>query len=292
MEMARSDEVDEEAARIYGVDDPDDIEDRVSITERPEGVRVQASGGSKGDAINLANSWATAIENIINTADAGAAATAALERETANAQTQLETAEAALAEANTTGIEPTQEVLDEVSKTLADNQAELAGLTQATELTRQAVSNGTSISQLRIALAGLAVPPEVIGSIENPQDLLQALDLRRQVLSSSVQQQTEQLNALQTQRRELLPLILERDAAQNNYRDAVRVQRAAELGPITARISDPADEADGAGLGWPQRLGAAAAFGLVVGVIGAFALDALPPMHRWFRSPEEVKSRN
>ncbi len=293
LNIARSEEVADEAARTYGVNDPDDIEDRVSVTERPEGLRVSANGGSRGDAIDLANSWAAAIETIINASDIGPASSAALERETANAATQLANAEAALAEANTTGIEPTQEVLDEVSKTLADNQAELASLTQATEIARQAVSNSnTPMSQLRIALAGLAVPPEVLASVENPQDLLQALDLRRQVLSSSVQQSIEQLNALQTQRRELLPLILDRDAAQNNYRESVRVLRASELGPITARISDPADRASGAGLGWPQRLGAAAAFGLVVGVIGAFALDALPPMQRWFKSPEEIKSRN
>jgi hypothetical protein len=287
LDLARSPAVAEEAARNSS---DGSLSSRVSIRERPEGLRVEATGGTQEEAISLANTWAEAIETVINATEVSPASAAALERESANALQQLEEADEALAAANTTGIEPSQEVLNEVSKSLADNQSELASLTRAAEVVRQ--TPNAPMAQLRIALAGLAVPQEVLGNVDNAQDLLQALELRRQVLEASVQQLTRQLNDLQTQRRQLLPLLLEREAAQNNYREAVRILHAAQLGPITARISQPAERAGGAGLSWPIRLGAAAAFGIVVGIVGAFALDSLPALRSRTGTPEEAKSPN
>lgn len=289
LDIAKSPEVAQEAVNNYGSGTVSSLSDRVTVTERPEGLRVEATSDSKSDAIRLANTWAAAIETVINSSDIGPAAGEALQRESENAKEQLTDAEQAVASANTNGVEPSQTVLDEVSKSLAADRAELDTLTRATDTVRQAVSSGATITQLRVALAGL-VPPEILGSVDNSNDLLQALDLRRQVLQTTVDQEAQQLSTLQAQRRDLMPLLLEREAAQNNYRDTVKTLNAAELGPITARISEPADHTSGAGLSWPQRLGAALVFGVVVGIIGAFVIDSLPPMRRWFKTPQEVKS--
>ncbi|MFQ5879728.1 MAG: hypothetical protein ACE5IZ_06115, partial [Dehalococcoidia bacterium] len=174
----------------------------------------------------------------------------------------------------------------------ADVQRQLFNVEQATTVVRQAIGDGTtSVAMLRAALAGLAVPDAASMELDSHQELLQALELRRQILSLSLSRLDQEVDSLERRLQEIDPLLVARDAARANYQEAMQLLQAAQIPTLVARVAAPAATATADGIGWLPRLGAAAAFGLVVGVVGAFGLEALPSIRRWLAARRGDKSR-
>lgn len=293
VELARSPQVGRQVAIDIDVADEAGLAGRVSVamqTGMPI-LLVTARGDSGEEAIALANAWAEEAAAAINSAGSSAPFVGALQRQAESARQRWEEAQRAATNAGA-DVGALERTLDGEVQALATGERELTNLEQATQLVRQASVDGSaSVAQLRAALAGLAVPAEALAGLTSPQELLHALELRHQLLSLSLQRVAGQVDSLRKRRQELEGVAVEREAAEANYKEALRLVQAAQLPPLAAEVKKLAASAAVGGMAWTQRLGAAAAFGVVVGVVGAFGLEALPSLRRWFKGGEEGQGR-
>jgi len=142
-----------------------------------------------------------------------------------------------------------------------------------------------TLADLQIALA--AVLAEMNDTpFDTAAELTDGLQLRRDFLSASLPDIQAEIDALVPQEEELTREATERKAAENALLNAQQALATAQLltetGFVTAAVTSGPSLSGG--VNWPARVGAAAAFGLVVGVAGAFALEYLGPhLRSWWR---------
>jgi septal ring factor EnvC (AmiA/AmiB activator) len=195
----------------------------------------------------------------------------------------------------------TQARLDEVDPTatreLASTSADLSNKRQ------RLIGLRTSIAELDDALAFIRDHPEVsldelrvalgvlLAEVDNPpyetpQELANGLQLRRDFLSTLTPRIEAQIEELVQQEEDLslesAEFAAARAALQGTQQNLVTADVLAATATVTADVIPGTSTVSG-GVNWLARIGAAAAFGLVAGVAGAFALEYLGPSLRSWR---------
>ena len=144
-----------------------------------------------------------------------------------------------------------------------------------------------------MAVAGVLGGPAGSGGIEQAstvEELRGGLTLRSGLAQGLKENAETEAAALARREQELLVATAGQRSAQAVYGSAVRNVQAAILAgtqtktevSVTASAVDTSTGAD-----WPARLAAAAAFALVAGVAGAFALESLTSLSRRRRQGSE-----
>jgi capsular polysaccharide biosynthesis protein len=142
-----------------------------------------------------------------------------------------------------------------------------------------------SLSDIQVALAGVLTELNDT-PFDTVAELTDGLQLRRDFLTASAPDIQAEIDELVQQEEELTREASERKAAENALLNAEQALATAQLltdtGFVTASVTGGPSLSGG--VNWLARVGAAAAFGLVVGVAGAFALEYLGPYLRsWWR---------
>jgi capsular polysaccharide biosynthesis protein len=286
-ELATSDEVATEvAARLADARTPSELLNLISIRATAstpanpgDRITIDAEGSLESDALTLAGTWAEVL------AEKASATTVDPE-----AVRSLQAARAA-----------TQARLDEVDPTatreLASTSADLSNKRQ------RLIGLRTSIAELDDALAFIRDHPEVsldelrvalgvlLAEVDNPpyetpQELANGLQLRRDFLSTLTPRIEAQIEELVQQEEDLslesAEFAAARAALQGTQQNLVTADVLAATATVTADVIPGTSTVSG-GVNWLARIGAAAAFGLVAGVAGAFALEYLGPSLRSWR---------
>lgn len=288
-QLAISDEVAADVATRLQVDQtPSEMQDLISIravsannASPADKIIIEATGSSTSGALALANAWADIV--------AMRAATVSVDPV---AVRLLETAEAAaLDRLDVTDPTATRE-LASTSADLGNKRQRLIGLrTRIAELDDALAfirdHPEASLDELRVALIGL-LPEGDDPPFETPQELADGLQLRRgfsSTLIPSVEAQIEDLVQLEEDLSlESAEFAAAQAALQRAQQDLVTADLLIATATVTVDVV-PGSSAVSGGVNWLARIGAAAAFGLVAGVAGAFALEYLGPNRRswWWR---------
>ena len=164
--------------------------------------------------------------------------------------------------------------------------AEVSAIDRALELVQAEASR--PLGELAVAVSGVVGGSQGTGGIDQAstvEELRGGLELRRELAEDLTGEIQLKVNALEKREQELSLATADQSAALSVYNIALRDLEAADLAAaqtetavtVTASGVDTSESVN-----WLARLGAAAAFGLVVGVAAAFALEFLAPhWQRW-----------
>jgi capsular polysaccharide biosynthesis protein len=278
---------DEVAARLNDGRTPEQLLTLIhtrSVASTPlnpvETVFIEADGSTRDAARRLATVWA---EVFVEKAEAT--------RVDPEALALLEAAQAAAGERLST-LDPTaSRGLDTATENLRAARTRLStaetSLSQADDgLAFIGSHPEATLADLRVALAALLAEMSD-APFDSVAELTEGLQLRRDFLGASIPQIQAEIGALAQQEEDLTREAAERAAAENALLTAEQSLATAELlsetGFVNATVIGGAPDVSG-GVNWPARVGAAAAFGLVAGVAGAFALEYLGPhLRSWWR---------
>ncbi len=287
--LAKSDEVAAAAASKVGLT-PEQIKAKITITTIERNVRDPASLDrltivATGDTQAQAEAVAAA------TMDAFAEAAEAVQTDPDGLESLEEQAALALEALGKSD----QEQVFELAQVQADLLArrtqistlsqDIASVEQALEILRTHASR--PLVELIVAIAGvLGSGPSGADGVEQAStvaELQGGLTLRSELARTLREKAQAEVESLARRERELLSATAVQTSASTLYATAVRNVQAADLAgsqtrtqvTVTARAVDIST-----GVDWLARLGAAAAFALVVGVAGAFALEFLASFSR------------
>jgi hypothetical protein len=289
--LAQSDEVVQTAAQEIGVD-PEELRKNITVRaverdprdrESVDRLSIEATGASRGQARETA---AAVMDAFVAAAEGSQSDPQGLE---------------SLQEQETLALQRLQEFdqaevleLVQVQADLARNRSLIASLKgqvtaigQALELIR--AEGSRPLAELVVAISGVLGGSQGTGGIDQAstvEELEQGLELRRQLDEELTTRAEQEVETLAQRERELLLVTAEGGAAMALYTTAVRNLRAAELAESLTETEITVTERgldSSSGVNWLARLAAAAAFGLVVGVVGAFALELLGPYWRRWR---------
>jgi hypothetical protein len=163
--------------------------------------------------------------------------------------------------------------------------SEVSAIDQALELVQ--AEGSRPLGELVVAVSGVLGGSQGIEQASTVEELRGGLELRRELTGRLMEETQLQVSVLEKREQELLLDTADQSAALSVYNVALRDLQAADLAAaqtetevtVTASGVDTSESVD-----WLTRLGAAAAFGLVVGVAAAFALEFLAPYwQRWRR---------
>ena len=168
---------------------------------------------------------------------------------------------------------------------IAAKGVERTNLQSALESLRTAMEDGTVLSsnQLRLLLAGVLPADTLLEGSLTAQQAATALDLRLRAVDGSIASLRQEAQLLQTAldllSGDLQQALTEMHAAEDNYQAASRVVQSYEVAAATidaeATVLQSPHLNRGGALEWATRLGAAAAIGLVVGVLGTLLLSRM-----------------
>ena len=168
---------------------------------------------------------------------------------------------------------------------------DIASIEQALELLQ--TQGSRPLGELIVAVAGMLGGPEGSGGIEQAstvEELRGGLTLRNGLAQELKEKAETKVAALALLEQDLLAATTGQRSALAVYNSAVRNVQAAILAGTQTRteVSVTASAVDtSTGADWPARLGAAAAFALVTGVAGAFALEFVTSLSRRRRQRSE-----
>ena len=293
--LATSDEVTEAAASKVGLS-AQEIQTRITVTTIERNVRDPASLDSltivaTGDTKAQAKAIAAA------TIDAFAEAAGALQSDPEGLESLRQQEALALEDLgkyDQRQVFELGQVQVELQATRALTSAlsqDIASIEQALELLQ--TQGSRPLGELIVAVAGVLGGPAGSGGIEQAstvEELRGGLTLRSGLAQGLKENAETEAAALARREQELLTATAGQRSAQAVYGSAVRNVQAAILAgtqtktevSVTASAVDTSTGAD-----WPARLAAAAAFALVAGVAGAFALESLTSLSRRRRQGSE-----
>ena len=282
--LAMSDQVAEAAARQAGIG-AEEIKSRISVTTVERNPRdpfdldrltIEATGNSRQQAQTIAGA---AIAAFVQAAKDVRTDPEAVESQ----RHQEELARQALDKfdrGDLVELGQVQVKLTGKRSLIATLSSEVAAIDLALDLLK--VEGSRPLGELVVAVAGILGGPRGTGGIEQAasvDELKGGLELRRQLSQDLLDSAQSEVTNLAQREQELLVSTAGQGAAMQVYTSALRNEQAARLAgsqtqtevTVTARAVDTSS----GGANWPARLGAAAAFGLVAGVGGAFALELL-----------------
>ena len=168
---------------------------------------------------------------------------------------------------------------------LAQREVERSDVQNTLDTLRNAVDSRTSLStaQLRLLLAGVLPADTELGQSLTTTQAVAALELRLTALDSSLtalRQEIQGLEASLNQRSgSVQQATAELQAAEQNFEAASRIAQSYELVAqqlvVSVTVLKDAHAPRAGVLDWTARLAAAAAFAVVVGVLGALALERI-----------------
>ena len=168
---------------------------------------------------------------------------------------------------------------------------DITSIEQALELLQ--TQGSRPLGELIVAVSGVLGGPEGSGGIEQAstvEELRGGLTLRNGLAQELKEKAETKVAALALLEQDLLAATTGQRSALAVYNSAVRNVQAAILAGTQTRteVSVTASAVDtSTGADWPARLGAAAAFALVTGVAGAFALEFVTSLSRRRRQRSE-----
>ncbi|MEX0801426.1 MAG: hypothetical protein WD379_09440 [Dehalococcoidia bacterium] len=289
-DLALSDEVAQTAAAELDIGAEDVIARRsVSVIEKDprnrdsvDQVTFKTTGDSPGDAQALAIALVDAFEERAEEIGSDPRAVASFQEQQDRALERL----GAVDQSRLSELAAVQSDLARERGQISAIKSQVSAIDQA--LAVIGAESDRPIGELVVAVSG------VLGGVQGPDGIEQAgsveelrdgLALRRQLSEALVPGIEANIETLAAREQELLVSSAEQEAAVALYGAAIRNVEAADLAggqtdievTVTDRGRDTSTGAD-----WLARLGAAAAFGLVVGVVGALALEFLMPYwQRW-----------
>lgn len=144
------------------------------------------------------------------------------------------------------------------------------------------------LAELMVALSGVLdlAGTVAIESASSVQELERGLLLRRQLIERSIEETKVEVDTLAEREQQLRAATAEVSAIEALLTTAVQNLQATDLAAQLAQTDVTITEMgvdSSSGVNWLARLGAAAAFGLVAGVAGAFGLEFLAPQWRRWR---------
>jgi len=287
--LAKSDEVVAAAASKVGLT-PEELKSKITITTTERNIRdpasldhlaISATGDTQAQAEAIAGA----------TMDAFATAAKAVQSDPAGLKSLRDQEALALEELGKSD----QGQVFELAQVQADLQAQrtlistlsqdVASVEQALELLRTQASR--PLGELIVAVAGvLGGGPEGTGGIERASSVAElqgGLTLRSELALKLKENTQTGIEALAKREQELLAATASQSSASTLYSTAVRNVQAATLAGSQTRtqVTITANAVDtSTGVGWLARIGAAAAFAIVAGVAGAFALEFLASFSR------------
>jgi hypothetical protein len=287
--LAKSDEVVAAAASKVGLT-PEELKSKITITTTERNIRdpasldhlaISATGDTQAQAEAIAGA----------TMDAFATAAKAVQSDPAGLKSLRDQEALALEELGKSD----QGQVFELAQVQADLQAQrtlistlsqdVASVEQALELLRTQASR--PLGELIVAVAGvLGGGPEGTGGIERASSVAElqgGLTLRSELALKLKENTQTGIEALAKREQELLAATAGQSSASTLYSTAVRNVQAATLAGSQTRtqVTITANAVDtSTGVGWLARIGAAAAFAIVAGVAGAFALEFLASFSR------------
>ncbi len=172
------------------------------------------------------------------------------------------------------------------AEALAVKEVERSDMQNTLDILRLAAAGEASLSadQLRLLLAGILPADTVLDRSFSAEQATAALELRLAALNSSIASLGQEVQAAESvlgqRSSDLERAVSELGAAEENYQVASRLAQSYQVvgDLLTVNVTTLREpQLDTAGkLDWLARLGAAAAFAAVVGVLGALALDRIP----------------
>jgi hypothetical protein len=176
------------------------------------------------------------------------------------------------------------------AEALAAREVERSDMQNTLDVLRFAAAGGTPLSadQLRLLLAAVLPTDTPLDQSLKAEDAVAALELRLFALDSSIASLTQEVQALEStlnqRSSDLERAISELRAAEENHEVASRLAQSYQLvgDLLTVNVTilrEPQLQTAG-NLDWLARLGAAAAFAAVVGVLGALALGQVSGRRR------------
>jgi len=293
--LAMSDDVAAAAASKVGLS-AEELREKISVTTTERNIRDPASLdrlaiSATGDTQAQAEATAAA------TMDAFAEAARALQSDPEGLESLRQQEALALEDL---GKYDQQQVI-ELGKVQADLGAtraltsalsqDITSIEQALELLQ--TQGSRPLGELIVAVAGMLGGPEGSGGIEQAstvEELRGGLTLRNGLAQELKEKAETKVAALALLEQDLLAATTGQRSALAVYNSAVRNVQAAILAGTQTRteVSVTASAVDtSTGADWPARLGAAAAFALVTGVAGAFALEFVTSLSRRRRQRSE-----
>ena len=296
--LAMSDDVAAAAASKVGLS-AEELREKITVTTTERNIRdpasldrlaISATGDSQAQAEAIASA----------TMDAFAEAAKAIQSDPEGLKSLQDQAALALEQLGKVD----QEQVFELAQVQADLQAhrtlistlsqDIASVELALEILRAQASR--PLGELIVAVAGvLGGDAGGAAGIEQAASLAElrgGLTLRSSLALNLREKAQSEVGSLAQREQELLAATASRDSASSLYSTAVRNVQAATLAGSQTRtqLTVTANAVDtSTGVGWLARLGAAAAFALVAGVAGAFALEFLAPFSRQEESrPKEA----
>jgi len=287
--LVKSDQVGEDAAQKVGIS-PEELESKISVDavyrnpRDPSSVdqlSIEATGDSQQQAEAIAGA---VVDAFVEAAQAVRTDPEALESQQEQGALALERLEE-FDQAELTQLAQVQADLSVKRSLQSTLSRDLSAIEQALELLE--AESSRPIEELIVAVVGTVGLPQAIGGTEQAltvEELKGGLELRRALAQKLLSSTQSEMEPLVKREQELLVATGGQRAAMDVYTRALQDLEAARLAStqmhaeitITARAVDTSS-----GANWLARLGAAAAFGLVVGVAGAFALEFLTP--HWLR---------
>ncbi|HWO94514.1 MAG TPA: hypothetical protein VNL92_07095 [Dehalococcoidia bacterium] len=280
--------------------EPDDILGSISVRDvTPPGfqafglrqVEFKATDGDEDTALAYANAWAQAY-----VAEAEERRSEVLEEQIDALDQQ---AQGALDEFNqaledlTQALQAAPDALVGVPAEALDDRANVARALDRVR-TIQSEQGEVSTDQLRVAL-GDVLPPQAIPDGATPSSLAAGLELQLAALNAEIA--ASEGDASQDNANDPQTAFARAQAARDTYDEALRQAAAGRASravpPVDFRVVRGAEVENSQALGFLGLLAAAAAFGLAVGVVGAFVLDLLDRrgLLPWSRHRETAAER-
>lgn len=283
--LAQSEEVAEEAARRLGKDRSQSAEliDKVQVSglsaDSSDRLSIRAKGDSRDEAVALANAWMEAFVDKAQGVTVDEEILSALRVRADDVLLRLEQfSPIVLSERDQAAAD-----LGIRQTTLARLKTDATRIEEALEFVRENAPSA-SPGELRIALGAFLSIEEAAFLPDSIDEIMRGLELREQALNQSIDRLTADTTKLGDEVRSLGVAAAEFDAARSLHEARLgrlaEAELAAQRTEVDIQVIRMATDASG-GVNWLARLGAAAAFGLVVGVVGAFGLELAGT---WLRS--------
>jgi len=291
-DLAESDEVAAQVAQKLGTE-PEEISDNLFVDTQARNpsdrqsldqFSVEVTGPSQRRAEQIAAAVMDAVVERAEQLKLDPEGVESLRQLQALAQQRLQE----LDQADVSELAQVRSDLDAQRSRLTSLKAGLSVLYEALALVRADPSR--PLGELVVAVSGVLGGAEGTGGVEQAssvEELERGLELRRQLTESLIEPIQLAIEALADHERQLVLLVADNSAALSVYTSAAQSLEAAGLAgeqtEIEVEVTTSGVNTSGSA-NWPARLGAAAAFGLVVGVAAAFALEFLAPhWQRWRR---------
>lgn len=289
--LAESDEVAAQVAQKLGTE-PEEISDNLSVDTQArdpndrqslDELSVEVTGLSQHRAEQIATAVMDVVVERAEQLKLDPRGVESLLQLQALAQQRLQE----LDQADVSELAQVQSDLASQRGRLISLKTELSALDEALAPVRADPSR--PLGELVVAVSGVLGGAEGAGGVEHAssvEELERGLELRRQLTESLIEPIQSDIEALTDRERELVSLVADDNAALSVYISAAQSLQAADLAgeqtEIEVEVTRSGVNTSGSA-NWPARLGAAAAFGLVAGVAGAFALEFLTPYWRQWR---------